>query len=127
MPGTVGWFLVAEQLARSDSERSTEALDRIGADQAEPATRSCESVYGGEAQAGELAQSVGRHAPCFQQFTQPQPHQTYTALADDLTKNTRHVQPLVEAMGAGCGPVVTGKGGLLNQGSLMNFPSGSSA
>src|SRR5205809_4233362 len=60
--------LVLEQLARSHPQRATQALDRIGSNQAEPPTRPGEPVNGVQAEAGELGQAIGRHTLRLQQL-----------------------------------------------------------
>src|SRR6266699_3723449 len=87
--------LVLEQLARSHPQRATQALDRIGSNQAEPPTRPGEPVNGVQAEAGELGQAIGRHTLRLQQLPQPQAQQASTAIADFLAPILRHLASLL--------------------------------
>src|SRR5437667_12687488 len=87
--------LVLEQLARSHPQRATQALDRIGSNQAEPPTRPGEPVNGVQAEAGELGQAIGRHTLRLQQLPQPQAQQASTAIADFPAPILWHIASLL--------------------------------
>src|SRR5439155_24951394 len=74
-------LLVLEQLTRRYPQRAAQSLDRVGPNQAKPPVGAAEAVNRIQAQAGELGQSVGRHAPCLQQLVQPQAQHTSTTIA----------------------------------------------
>src|SRR5437879_3142045 len=70
-----GRLLVVEQLVGRHAEGATQAFDRVGPDEAEPASTPCEAVDRVQTETGELGEPVGRQAPCLQQLPQPQPEQ----------------------------------------------------
>src|SRR2546426_775799 len=76
-----GRLLVVEQLVGRHAEGATHAFDRVGPDEAEPASTPCEAVDRVQTETGELGEPVGRQAPCLQQVPQPQPQQAPPTVA----------------------------------------------
>src|SRR2546429_3631218 len=74
--------LVLEQLARSHPQRATQALDRIGSNQAEPPTPPGAPGNGVHAQAGVIGPAISRHTPPLQPPPPPPAPQAATAISN---------------------------------------------
>src|SRR2546426_10893550 len=66
-----GRLLVVEQLVGRHAEGATKALDRVGPDEAEPASAPCEAVDRVQTENGELGEPVWILDTCLLHFQQP--------------------------------------------------------